>query len=170
MLRLVGVLLLAGGGLALGLGAAEERSRRQAALDSWRAALALLAAELAFRLPPMEELLTAGARQAPEPARRALLTAAGELEHLGEKSFATIWAQALQTCAPPLAPEDVELLSRLGAVLGRYDGESQRRAVERAGAELEERAAQVREELRRGGKAWAAAGLSLGLFAAILLL
>ena len=170
MLRLVGALLLAGGGLALGLGAAEERERRRAALDSWRAALALLAAELAFRLPPMEELLHLGARRASEPARTALLTAAGELEHLGEKSFEAIWGQALQTCAPPLVPEDIELLSRLGAVLGRYDGESQRQAVERAGAELEIRAAQVREELRRGGKTWAAVGLSLGLFTAILLL
>lgn len=170
MLRLMGALLLAGGGLALGLGAVEERSRRAAALDSWRAALALLSAELAFRLPPMGELLEIAAQRASEPARTALLTAERDLAWLGEKPFEVIWREALQTCVPPLASEDVELLSSLGAVLGRYDGESQRRAAEWAGAAMEERAAQVREELRRSGKAWAAAGLSLGLFVAILLL
>jgi len=170
VLKLLGALLLAGGGLALGLGAAEERSRRAAALGSWRSALALLSAELAFCLPPMGELLENTARRAQEPAKTALLAAARGLERLGEMPFETVWGEALQTCVPPLAPEDIELLAPLGSVLGRYDGESQRRAVEEVGAALEAREGQVRAELRQGGKAWAAAGLSLGLFAAILLL
>lgn len=170
MLKLLGVLLLAGGGLSLGLGAVEERFRRAAALGSWRTALALFSAELAFRLPPMGELLETVAHRAQEPAGTALLTAAQGLEKLGERPFETIWGEALQTCVPPLAPEDIDLLTPLGTVLGRYDGESQRRAVEEVGAALEARESQVRAELRQGGKAWAAAGLSLGLFAAILLL
>ena len=170
MLRLLGVLLLVGCGSALGLGAVGTLQRRAAALESWRGALELLRAELEFSLPPMRELLLRSAQTAPEPVKGCLNTAAHGLEELGERSFGEIWDRALGGCVPPLTEEDVDILGRLGGVLGRYDAQSQRQAVERAGRELDGRARCAREELRRSGKAWAAAGLSLGVFAAILLL
>lgn len=170
MLRLLGALLLTGCGLALGLGAVGMLQRRAAALAGWRGALELLGAELEFSLPPMNELLIRASGAAGEPVKGSLRAAAEGLTALGEQSFEDIWSQALSRCAPPLLREDVELLGRLGSLLGRYDGQSQRQAVEQVRKELDARERHVREELRQSGKAWAAAGVSLGAFAAILLL
>ncbi len=170
MLKLLGALLLMGCGLALGLDPAGELRRRAAALEGWRGALELMGAELEFSLPPMGELLVRSARGAPEPVRRGLDQAAEGLGELGERPFSDIWIGALESCAPPLTREDLELLGRLGSVLGRYDGQSQRQTVERVAGELAARERRLREELRRSGKAWIATGLSLGAFAAILLL
>lgn len=170
MLRLLGALLLTGCGLALGLGAVGKFQRRAAALEGWCGALELLGAELEFSLPPMNELLIRASRAASGPVKGSLQAAAEGLASLGEQPFEDIWRQALSRCVPPLIREDVELLGRLGSVLGRYDGQSQRQAVEQVRTELGARERHVREELRQSGKAWAAAGMSLGAFAAILLL
>lgn len=170
MMRLFGALLLTGCGLALGLGAVGSARRRSAALEGWQGALELMGAELEFALPPMGELLRRSARAADQPVKGCLNAAADGLTALGERPFSDIWEQALEGCSPPLTEADMELLGRLGGILGRYDAQSQRRAVARTEAELSERALRVREELRRSGKAWAAAGLSLGAFTAILLL
>lgn len=170
MLKLFGALLLTGCGLTLGLGRVRSLRQRAEALEGWGIALELICAELEFALPPTYELFLRAAKAASEPAKTALHLAAERLESLGEQPFEDIWARALECCVPPLKREDLECLARLGSVLGRYDGESQRRAAERARKELSEREHRIREELRRSGKTWIAAGLSLGAFVTILLL
>lgn len=170
MWRLMGAALLTGGGLWMGLQAAGELSRRAAALESWANALALLAGELSFRLPDLPRLLEDLSRRSPGPAGEGLRAVCQSLPRLGEEPFGELWAQALRAEAGPLTEGDLEPLLRLGALLGRCGWEDQRAAAERTRLELERRAAGLREELSRKGRAYGALGLSLGAFATILLL
>ena len=170
MWKLIGAALLTGGGLWMGLQAAGELSRRVRALESWANALAFLEGELSFRLPDLPQLLEELSRRAPGPAGEAILSAFRGLFRLGEVSFEEIWSQALAQETGALTADDLEVLSRLGGVLGRCGWEEQRAAVERTRLMLERREVQLREDMGRKGRAYGALGLSLGAFATILLL
>ncbi len=166
----MGALLLTGGGLTLGLCAASELSRRAAALDAWCGALGLLAGELSFRAPPMAELLMDLSARSASPASEALAGAAEGLDRLAEVPFETLWAQAVTSHAGALASEDAEVLVRLGGVLGRYDWQAQYAEAGLAREALAAHAVQVREDLRRKGRAYGTLGLALGAFVTIILL
>lgn len=170
MLKLLGALLLTGGGLALGLGAVGTLDARAKGLTALTAALGLLEGELSFRLPAMPQLFASLARRAPEPAGAFFAACARGMDTLGERPFEEIWAGAAAETPMGLAAEDREILLELGSVLGRYGAEDQRRAVEGARARLEANAQRVRAERRRQGRAYGTMGLALGAFLTILLI
>lgn len=170
MWKLVGAALLMGGGLRLGLGAAGELSRRVRALEAWIAALALMESELAFRIPDLPQLLETLSKRAGSPAKEVFGFTCGTLDRLSLFSFADIWQEAITTHDGDLTAGDVDVLLRLGEVLGRYGWEDQRRVTERARLELEERRARAQKELEQKGKAYGALGLTLGAFLTILLI
>ncbi len=170
MAKLIGAILLTGGGLWLGLGWSGELRRRIAALEGWLAALSLLRGELSVAVPSTPALLEELSRKAPSPAGEAFAQALRGLDKLGELPFAEIWRAAMTACPGGLSGEDVETLSMLGHVLGRCGREEQGSALQRTERELERRLASLREELGRKGKAYGATGLALGLFLTILLL
>ncbi len=55
-------------------------------------------------------------------------------------------------------------------MLGRYDGDSQRQALERVLAELSRRRERAEEDRRRLGRVYGVLGVTAGLFLAILLI
>lgn len=169
MLKLVGALLLTGGGLILGLAPAGGVLRRLEALSGWRAALELWEGELAFHLPDLPHLLATLSHRTSGPAGEALAAVRADLRSLGERTFEEIWVGALLENPDPLDREDLEPLLSLGGLLSRCGWEDQRQAVERTRHRLEEREAALRRELEQKGKAWAALGFSLGAFLTILL-
>lgn len=170
MLKLLGACLVTGGGLWAGLSAAGDLRRRAGALEAWRDALGLLESELRFTLPALPELMEALARCARAPAGETFDALAEELDRLGEKPFEELWDAALEAHPGALSAEDVDVLRRLGRVLGRYGGEDQCRAAQAVRMDLDRRALQVREELERKGKAYGTLGAGLGAFLTILLL
>lgn len=170
MLKLLGAVLLTGGGLTLGLKAVGGLVRRAEALSAFSAALGLLEGELALRSPPMPDLLDILARQAKPPAAEFFDVCGRGLAGLGESSFREIWARALESLEGALDREDRDILLELGPVLGRYDGEEQRRAVSGVRQRLAGQEKLVRDKLRREGRAYGTLGLTLGLFLTILLL
>ena len=157
MIRLLGVLLLLLGGLALGLIPVRELSHRAKILESWMDALLLLEGELAFSLPAMPRLLETLSAKALSPAGETFARVRRGLEKLGETPFSQIWAQAV-TANAGLQGEDLAPLLRLGEVLGRYDREERSRAIEAARAQLSRREALCREELRGKGRAYGTLG------------
>ena len=169
MLKLVGAALLAGGGLALGLGAAGELTRRVDTLNALAAALGLLESELALRAPATPELMERLARSAPEPAAGLFREVARGLPRLGEVDFLTLWRAGLARL-DALTEEDRRPLLELGAVLGRYDVEAQTQAAAAARRELEETARRLAARRREEGRSYAAVGLTLGLLLAVVLL
>ena len=168
--RLLGVLLLAGGGLWIGLRRAEELRRRAGELESWAGAMALLEGELSFRLPGLPNLLEDLSRRCPGRVGQTLSAVAAALPRLGEESFEEIWRQTLAEGADSLTEEDLEPLFRLGGILGRWGWEEQGAAAERARLALEDRASHIRGEWREKGRTYGVLGLSLGMLTAILLL
>ena len=62
------------------------------------------------------------------------------------------------------------LLDRLGPVLGRYDGDSQRLALEEGAAGLRALQGEAADERNRLGRVYGVLGVTAGLFAAIVLL
>lgn len=170
MLRLLGAVLVIGGGAWVGLGAAGELEGRAKALDAWADALELMESELSFRLSAMPELTGRLSHSARSPAKEVFMAVQKGLERLGEAPFEELWREALTVHPGPLKEEELNVLLALGAVLGRYGWEDQCRSLEGARQSLRERSAQVREELRQKGKAYAALGVSLGAFLTILLL
>lgn len=170
MLKAVGAALLLTGSAGLGLTAIRRLERRVTALRSLIEALELMERELDFRLPPMKELILATACRATEPAA-GFLHACGEgMDKLEGKPLAGLWRQAALEKLPALKKQDLETLFSVGAVLGRYDGEGQRRTIAVAWERLSNFLAEASEERRRQGKVYGALSVTAGAFLVILLI
>ena len=86
------------------------------------------------------------------------------------QAFQEVWRSELDAALLRLKPEDRALLDRLGPVLGRYDGDSQRLALEEGAAGLRALQGEAADERNRLGRVYGVLGVTAGLFAAIVLL
>ena len=94
--------------------------------------------------------------------RRCFLAAGGE-------SWAESWETVLREADLPLSDEDRGLLAEFGQVLGRYDGESQQRALQALLDRLGEQVETARQTARRLVRVDVTLGVTAGLFCLILL-
>lgn len=170
MLKMVGAALLLTGGVGLGVSAVRRLERRVITLRSLTQALVLMERELDFRLPPMKELIWETARRSAEPASGFLRACAEGMDELEGRPLAGLWQQAAMDKLPALKPCDLETILSVGAVLGRYDAESQRGAISAARERLNGFWADAVEERRRQGKVYSVLGATAGAFLVILLL
>lgn len=171
MTTLAGKGLLFGGCVALGILTGLGRLRRVACLADFRRSLSSLARELTFSLRPLPELAEEAAGSGPageclRACRRCFLASGGE-------SWAESWGTVLQEADLPLSDEDRGLLAEFGQVLGRYDGESQQRALQalldRLGEQVETARQTARQTARRLVRVDVTLGVTAGLFCLILL-
>lgn len=169
MTRLVGAVLVAAGGAALGFQAAAGLGRRVRALEETAQGLALLERELELNAPPLSRLLERGAERSRGPAEALFRECLRGLDNLDREDFSTLWRRLVSDCCA-LGSEGQAVLAPLGDTLGRYDGERQREALAAARRRLEELAARLEEDSRRRGRVYQALGLSGGAFLVILLL
>ena len=146
-------------------GALPERARRARlrTVESWCAALELLCAELAFRAPPLPELLALTARRAGGGAARCLAALGDELSRTGS------WETAARLLPALLPEEELRPLHSALPLLGGLPARAQAEALSEARGILLLRAEELRDELRSKGRVSRAAGLSLGLMLACLL-
>lgn len=170
MLKMVGAALLLAGGVGLGASAVGRLERRVTALRSLTEALELMERELDFRLPPMKDLIRETAERSAQPASGFLRTCAEKLDAWDGQPLSRLWQQAARERLPALKPCDLEALSSVGAVLGRYDAESQRGVISAARERLNGFLADAVEERRRQGRVYGALGAAAGAFLVILLL
>ena len=156
MTTLAGKGLLFGGCVALGILTGLGRLRRVACLADFRRILSGLARELTFSLRPLP------AGECLRACRRCFLAAGGE-------SWAESWETVLRETDLPLSDEDRGLLAEFGQVLGRYDGESQQRALQALLDRLGEQVETARQTARRLVRVDVTLGVTAGLFCLILL-
>ena len=142
MMRLMGAALVVAGCGALGLRAAARLEGRVRDLGELAAGLDTLRRELGWRLSP----------RAPDG-----------------QAFQEVWRAELDAAPLRLKPEDRVLLERLGPVLGRYDGDSQRLALEEGAAGLRALQGAAADERNRLGRVYGVLGVTAGLLAAIVL-
>lgn len=170
MLKMVGAVLLLAGGVGFGLSAVGRLDRRVIALRSLTEALELMERELDFRLPPMKDLIRETAERSAQPASGFLRACAKKMDVWEGQPMSELWQQAALEQLPALKPCDLEALFSVGAVLGRYDAESQRGIISAARDRLSGFLADAVEERRRQGRVYGALGATAGAFLVILLL
>ena len=166
MTALLGKTLLFAGCTAFGLLRGSRLRQRTACLGEFRRTLAGLARELAFSLRPVSDLMAGAEAGTQGPTAAFFRTCRRRFAEGGQESWAESWTAALEQVALPLEEADLRLLQEAGDVLGRYDGESQRQALEGLLRGLEGQAA---ERARRLCRVYLALGLAAGLFCLILL-
>ncbi|MBR3752516.1 MAG: stage III sporulation protein AB [Ruminiclostridium sp.] len=163
MMVWLGRLLFLSGCTALGLARGMTLRDRVVCLDQFRRCLARLNREMTFALRPLPDLLAD--LRAVGPAGDFFAACRERLE----ESWAEAWQTALEESHLPLKEEDRQILRETGEILGRYDGESQRQALEGLTARLEENLAQARADENRLFRVYLALGITAGLFGCILL-
>ena len=170
MMHLIGAVLLVAGCGGLGFGAVSRLDGRARDLRELAAGLEALQRELGWRLSPLPKALEAAAEGAQGRAARFFKFCAQGAESLAGTPFQQLWQEGLAQCPLRLGREDRAVLEQLGPVLGRYDGDSQRQAVEDALVGLHRQHAQAVEDQRRLGRVYGVLGVTAGLFLAIVLI
>lgn len=169
MWKLLGAVLVAAGGGWLGLSAAAELTKRLRAVQAMISGLELLERELWERGTALPELMAALGRRCAPPAAVFFQQCAEGCARLDQVPFGESWRQAVEGLEL-LSPDARAALFPLGEVLGRYEADSQRSALEHARQALEREEERAQEERRRMGRVYQALGLSGGGFLVILLL
>lgn len=171
MLKLCGALLLMAGAAGLGFGAAAQLEARVTGLRAMVGALAQMERELSFNLTPMPELLDRLAREAQPPAALFFARCRAGMGRLGEQSMGALWREALaEESGLLLTHEEQQTLCALGDVLGRYDGDGQRAALQNTMEEMGRFLAGAQRERDRLGRVYGVLGLGAGAMLVILLL
>ena len=170
MIHTFGAALLIMGCGGLGLSAVNRLDSRVQDLRGLSAGLEILQRELGWRLSPLPRALEAAAEGTHGRAAQFFAFCAQGVKQLAGASFQTLWNKGLEQCPLRLSREDRALLEQLGPILGRYDGDSQRQAVENVLSGLSSRLARAEDDRRRLGRVYGVLGVTAGLFLAIALI
>ena len=170
MIRLLGAAMLTAGCGCLGLSAVNRLDGRVRDLRELSAGLEVLQRELGWRLAPLPEALEAAAAVTHGRTAEFFTFCAQGSKRLAGIPFRTLWGRGLEQSPLRLSREDRALLEPLGSILGRYDGDSQRQAVENVMAGLEHLSIQAEDDRRRLGRVYSVLGVTGGLFLALMLI
>ena len=170
MLKVVGSLLLLCGCIGAGALPVRIMDKRIGTIQSLLCALEIMERELSFRMPLLEEILSAAACSTLGPTQRFLSACRKELENNLEKPFAEIWSRAAREQLVALKKSDLDLINTLGGVLGRYDSDGQRQAIGQIRCHFERLLLNAETERRSQGKVYRVLGTAVGSFLVILLL
>lgn len=170
MIRLLGAALLAAGACALGFSAVGHLEGRVKDLRELVAGLEVMERELAWSLLPLPELLGRAAQATGGRTRQFFQLCSQGADHLNGRTFRQVWLQGEEASGLRLEGTDRLLLEQLGGVLGRYDGDSQRRALATAVGRLEQQRLQAQSQRQRLGRVYGTLGMAAGALLVILFL
>ena len=166
MVRVIGAALCGAAAAGAGFAQSGALQRRLRAVGDLRDVLLAMEQQIAFYSLPLPQLF----RELDGALNGFFAQAAAELEQNRGETAEAVLNRCL-TAAELGLPEEAETaFRRLLASLGRLDGTSQTERVRRAVAQLDGLERELREEARRRGKCWKAAGVCGGLTLTILLL
>ena len=146
-MRIAGFALLQLAALLFSLLHIGSKKRGAACLASFCAMLEQLGGLLGRDAAPMPELIAALAPRAEGESAAFLRMLTASLDRLGEHRFCDLWKSALNDAGLTADRETVRELEELGAVLGRYELETQLRAVEACRSALNGRLEALRQDL-----------------------
>lgn len=140
-------------------------SRRATELEQAIGLTALLAGELRYTHAPLEAVM---ARLAKQPGIPEFINFCAGLCVKG-KCFPDAWQEALRCTPTAMAPDDLQPLFRLGAVLGAIDLDGALQEIEYARFALEQRHQEARERKRKMGGLYKTLGILAGLAVIVVL-
>ena len=152
----------------IGWDRARRRKVRVAWLRSFRRSVADLGRELAFSLAPLDRLMERAAR-GNGPSASFFRSCRECYEQNGGESWAASWRDAVENASLPLRETDLPLLAQAGEILGRWDGETQQKALGDLLSRLDETIFDGAEESERLYRVDLALGITAGLFCILLL-
>ena len=152
----------------LGWDRAGRRKVRLAWLRDFRRTVADLGREMAFSLEPMDRLMERAA-QGNGSSADFFGRCRDRFQKTGAESWAESWRDAVKNASLPLREKDLPLLARAGEILGRWDGETQQKALGDLLSRLDETIFDGAEESERLYRVDLALGITAGLFCILLL-
>lgn len=171
MIKLIGAVLIAGGGAVWGMNGVMRLRNRVRSLSAVVSSLDIIRSEICDRMTPMPELLELMSKQSAYPANLMFKNASDHLCELGKCSFAAIWRYSiLNTPEMLFTPQEALVMSELGLSLGRYDAAEQRGALVYTQKRMEQYLKKAEAERERDSKLQAFLGIAAGIFAVIMLL
>lgn len=170
MLKMMGSILLLCGCFGVSLLQVKNMDKRVGTIRSLLYALEIMEQELSFRNPFLEEMLSAAVSSAVEPTRSFLLVCIERLKQKTDTSFSEIWNNAAREKLISLKIQDIDPVCKLGGLLGRYDREGQRMAIQQTRGILQNILSDAVNERKHRGKVYKVLGTTIGAFLVILLL
>lgn len=170
MIRWAGAALLSATAAWLGLNAAIRLGKRSTDLRGMICGLSAMERAISDRGASLQEMLTDGAQVSGGPSGEFFRFCAHGVTRLEGKPFCTLWEISLKGAPLTLTPVDVQVIEALGSVLGRYDVDSQCRALRQALNRLERQLEGAEDEQERMGKVYGSLGVSAGLLLFLLFL
>lgn len=132
-------------------------------LRGLQGAVSYLEEELTFRLTPLPQLFEYLAQSRRGPVGAFFGAVLKDLEGPGESGLSQSWSKAAGEMLPLLREPERQTLEELGEVLGRYDAQTQAKALVLAGRRLAEAYTDAQAERQRLGKVYLALGAAGGL-------
>lgn len=160
MLKLCGLLLIAGGCTVWGFRAADELSARVRILQELAQAVQVMERELSLFRPSLPALLERMAQGRNKNVSDLLVHCRAEIEK--GKSFTDVWTKQVEVLL--LDEQERALVRGLGQILGQYDDRGQVQAAMGIRQELERCTARRREDNRTKGRMYRMLGVTAGGF------
>lgn len=170
MLKLIGSLFLLCGCSGIGLLLVKNLDNRVSVIRDLLCALETMERELSFRMPLLEDMLFAAEKSVKDPTRSFLNVCREGVRKKADTPFAEIWNTAAQENLSIIKIQELESLFLLGGILGRYDCDGQKMAIEQACVELRNTLSEAIIERKSRGRVYNVLGTATGAFLAILLL
>lgn len=137
-MKVLGLILIVSSSALFGLSFTAAKKDRLNGLKSFICMLNYIKAELNTNLCPLPELMKKLYSRLDCAAADFVNILCINLPSLGEKDFETVWRQSLDISSYLLNPKEMDILRGLGAVLGKYELETQNAALDGALMLLEE--------------------------------
>lgn len=168
MLHLIGAACVLAGAAGVGVQRILERRTEQEQLKAFFTAFYWMEQELRCRSPDLTELLRQGAERQTDVASRFFGACRDGMEHLGNRSFSSIWEEHLQKASLSIAASKQEEILLLGTVLGRYDAQTQCAALHRTAQMLETEWTEQKAEVRKRNQLSMTLSIASGLLLVVL--
>ena len=146
-MKTAGFILLQLAALLFALKRIALKKRETESLASLCAMLDQLDGLLGSEALPMPELIAELIRRSDREAAAFLESLAASMGGLGQTSFCALWKQAANTALSRMDSNALQMFEELGAILGRFELETQLRAVGACRTALGSRLEELRQEL-----------------------
>lgn len=166
----LGAVIIVAACSALGINKAFSLDNTEKCYASLISMLEIVKGEICTRRAPMDEVFRVLKEDAAKSVKLFVSGVAGQLDVLGEHSFAEIWSGCADKYLPQLSPASLASVKSLGSSLGRYDAEMQCAAIERCMAVLTQEQQAFRTGLDASKRMYIGIGSGTGLIIAIMLL
>lgn len=171
MLKILGAIMITAATAAFGFSAVLRLRARVKILAGMTAAIEVMKNEICDRLTPMPELLELLEGETEAPVSIFFNNCCKKMGTLGSVSFASVWKSALEETPELLMSErEIQTLSELGYVLGRYDSNEQKSAFSYTVRRMESFLQKAEEERDSQSKLHAFLGVAAGVFVVIMLI